>query len=188
MPSTPPVSRILRGRGVRPNRAAHARGARGRGRHPATVWRARPGHGHWKGFIPAFGQDLAKAAEARGAFVGSTLGTAVPHLHSNKVDMFCGLNPTPQRVLAVDVSHLLFKDLFTLVARPGVRPATWEDLNSPSARIARKVGPSNDQVISKICPKAEIQRRKSGPETTPAVRAGRADCQVLVALLALNVG
>jgi polar amino acid transport system substrate-binding protein len=142
--------------------------------------------GEWKGFIPAFGRDLAKAAEAKVEFVESTWGTAVLDLQSNKVDIFFGLNPTPQRALAIDFSHPLFNNLFTLVARPGFRPATWDELNSPNARIALEVGTSYDQVITEICPKAEIQRLKSGPEATLAVQAGKADCQVLVALLALT--
>jgi polar amino acid transport system substrate-binding protein len=142
--------------------------------------------GEWHGFIPAFGRDLAKAAEAQVEFVESTWGTAVLDLQSNKVDVFFGLNPTPQRALAIDFTHPLFNNLFTLVARPGFTPATWDALNSPSVRIALEVGTSYDQVITEICPKAQIQRLKSGPEATLAVQAGKADCQVLVALLALT--
>ncbi len=142
--------------------------------------------GEWRGFIPDFGRDLAKAAEAKVEFVESTWGTAVLDLQSNKVDVFFGLNPTPQRALAIDFTHPLFNNLFTLVARPGFRPATWDALNSPSVRIALEVGTSYDQVITEICPKAEIQRLKSGPEATLAVQAGKADCQVLVALLAMT--
>lgn len=142
--------------------------------------------GAWQGFIPNFGRDLAKAAEAQVAFVESTWGTAVLDLQSNKIDVFFGLNPTPQRALAIDFTHPLFNNLFTLVARPGFKPATWDELNSPSVRIALEVGTSYDQVITEICPNAEIQRLKSGPEATLAVQAGKADCQVLVALLALT--
>jgi polar amino acid transport system substrate-binding protein len=142
--------------------------------------------GEWRGFIPEFGRDLAKASEAKVEFVESTWGTAVLDLQSNKLDVFFGLNPTPQRALAIDFTQPLFNNLFTLVARPGFKPATWDELNSPSVRIALEVGTSYDQVITEICPKAEIQRLKSGPEATLAVQAGKADCQVLVALLALT--
>jgi polar amino acid transport system substrate-binding protein len=142
--------------------------------------------GEWQGFIPAFGRDLAKAAEANVQFVESTWGTAVLDLQSAKIDVFFGLNPTPQRALAIDFTHPLFNNLFTLVARPGFHPAAWDELNAPSVRIALEVGTSYDQVISEICPKADIQRMKSGPEATLAVQAGKADCQVLVALLALT--
>ena len=42
-------------------------------------------------------------------------------------------------------------------------------------------------MISESCPKATVLRLKSNNEATLAVQAGKADCQVMVALLALSV-
>lgn len=142
--------------------------------------------GEWRGFIPAFGRDLAKAIDAEAAFVEATWGNAVLDLQADKVDIFFGLNPTPQRALAIDFTHPLFNNVFTLIARPGFRPATWAELNNPSVRIAMEIGTSYDQVISETCPGATFLRLKTNNEATLAVQAGKADCQVLVALLALS--
>jgi polar amino acid transport system substrate-binding protein len=143
--------------------------------------------GEWRGFIPAYGRDLAKALDAQVEFVETNWGNAVLDLQSDKVDIFFGLNPTPQRALAIDFTHPLFNNLFTLIARAGFRPATWDELNDPSIRIAMEIGTSYDQVISEICPRATLVRLKSNNEATLAVQAGKADCQVLVALLTLSV-
>jgi polar amino acid transport system substrate-binding protein len=62
----------------------------------------------------------------------------------------------------------------------------WEAMNAPSVRIALEIGTSYDQVISETCPKAAFLRLKSNNEATLAVQTDKADCQVLVALLALS--
>jgi len=142
--------------------------------------------GEWRGFIPSFGRDLAKALDARTEFVETNWGNAVLDLQADKVDIFFGLNPTPQRALAIDFTHPLFNNLFTLIARPAFRPATWDEMNTPSVRIALEIGTSYDQVISETCPNATFLRLKSNNEATLAVQTGKADCQVLVALLALS--
>jgi polar amino acid transport system substrate-binding protein len=143
--------------------------------------------GEWQGFIPAFGRDLAKALDSQAEFVESNWGNAVLDLQADKVDIFFGLNPTPQRALAIDFSHPLFNNLFTLIGRPGFTPATWGALNDPAVRIALEIGTSYDQVISESCPRATVLRLKTNNDATLAVQAGRADCQVLVALLALSI-
>jgi polar amino acid transport system substrate-binding protein len=143
--------------------------------------------GEWRGFIPAFGRDLAQTLDAEVAFVETTWGSAVLDLQADKVDIFFGLNPTPRRALAVDFTHPLFNNLFTLVARPGFRPATWEALNDPAVRVALEIGTSYDQVISETCPRASFLRLKTNNDASLAVQAGKADCQVLVALLAMAV-
>ena len=42
----------------------------------------------WRGFIPAYGHDLAKALDAEPEFVESTWGNAVLDLRADKVDIF----------------------------------------------------------------------------------------------------
>jgi len=142
--------------------------------------------GEWRGFIPDFGRDLAKALDANAEFVETNWGNAVLDLQADKVDIFFGLNPTPQRALAIDFTHPLFNNLFTLIARPDFRPATWDAMNTPSVRIALEIGTSYDEVLCETCPQATFLRLKSNNDATLAVQAGKADCQVLVALLALS--
>jgi polar amino acid transport system substrate-binding protein len=59
-------------------------------------------------------------------------------------------------------------------------------MNTPSVRIALEIGTSYDEVLSETCPQATFLRLKSNNDATLAVQAGKADCQVLVALLALS--
>jgi polar amino acid transport system substrate-binding protein len=142
--------------------------------------------GEWRGCIPEFGRDLAKALDAKAAFVETNWDNAVLDLQADKVAICFGLNPTPQRALAIDFTHPLFNNLFTLNARLGFRKATWDAMNVPAVRVALEIGTSYDQAISETCPKATFVRPKSNNEATLAVQTGKADCQVLVALLALS--
>jgi polar amino acid transport system substrate-binding protein len=114
------------------------------------------------------------------------LGNAVLDLRADKVGIFFGRNPTPQRALAIDFTHPLFNNLFTFNARPGFRPVTWDAMNAPAVRIALEIGTSYDQAISAGCPKATLVRLKCNNEATLAVQTRKAECQVLVALRALS--
>jgi polar amino acid transport system substrate-binding protein len=58
--------------------------------------------GEWRGFIPAFGHDLAKELDSMPEFVETNFGTAVLALQADKIDIFFGVNPLPQRTLAID--------------------------------------------------------------------------------------
>jgi len=44
--------------------------------------------GEWRGFIPDFGRDLAKALDANAEFVETNWGNAVLDLQADKVDIF----------------------------------------------------------------------------------------------------
>ncbi len=142
--------------------------------------------GAWTGFCVSMGEDLAKSMEAELEISETTWGNAVLDLQANKLDVFFGLNPTPQRALVVDFSDPLFNNAFVLLARKDFSPTTWAELNDPKVKIAVDIGSSHDQMITKTCPKAEIIRLEKSADASLAVQTGRADAQVLVTVLALT--
>jgi polar amino acid transport system substrate-binding protein len=146
-----------------------------------------PASGEWQGFMIDFGHDLATTLGVKLDIQETTWGNAVLDLEANKIDLFFGLNPTPQRALVVDFSDPLFNNAFVLLARKDFTATTWESLNNPGFRVAVDQGSSHDQMITRTCPNATIIRFESAPTATLALQSGRADAQVLVIILALPV-
>ncbi len=145
-----------------------------------------PATGAWAGFMIDIARDLAVEHGARIAPVESTWGNAVLDVVSDKVDIFFCLAPTPQRALAVDFSTPLYENAFALIARQGFTPQRWQDLNRPEVRIALELGTVYDQKVATLCPQATVIRLKTNNDAVMAVQAGRADCQILVVILALT--
>lgn len=146
-----------------------------------------PATGDWQGFMIDFGHDLAASLKVSLEIHETTWGNAVLDLESNKIDIFFGLNPTPQRKLVVDFSDPLFDNAFVLLAHNDFTASTWESLNRPDFKVAVDNGSSHDQMITRTCPNATILRFDSAPDATLALQSGRADAQVLVIILALPV-
>lgn len=143
--------------------------------------------GQWQGFMIDFANDLAASLKVKLDINETTWGNSVLDLQSNKIDVFFGLNPTPQRALVVDFSDPLFNNAFVLVARKDFSPKTWEEMNKPDVKIAVDIGSSHDAVVTKMCPNAQIIRLEKAADATLAVQTGRADAQVLAVVLALTV-
>ena len=142
--------------------------------------------GEWRGFLIDISKDLAGELGATVQPVESTWGNAVLDLQANKVDIFFGLAPTPQRALVVDFTSPLYQNAFALIARKGFNPSTWAELDDPAVRIALETGTQYDQAIPLLCPKAAVTRLKTNNEAMLAVQAGRADCQIIVVIFALT--
>ncbi|MDB5947538.1 MAG: transporter substrate-binding protein [Ramlibacter sp.] len=142
--------------------------------------------GEWQGFMIDFAKSLAASLGVKLDVTETTWGNSVLDLQSNKIDVFFGLNPTPARALVVDFSDPLFNNAFVLVARKGFQARTWAELNDPKVRIAVDMGSSHDQMVTKLCPNAQITRLEKSADATLAVQMGRADAQVLVTVLALT--
>lgn len=141
----------------------------------------------WQGFMIDFAKSLAGSLNVKLDINETTWGNSVLDLQSNKIDVFFGLNPTPQRALVVDFSDPLFNNAFVLVARKDFNPKTWEELNKPDVKVAVDIGSSHDQMVTKTLPNAQIIRLEKAADATLAVQTGRADCQVLAVVLALTV-
>lgn len=142
--------------------------------------------GEWQGFMIDFAKSLAASLAVKLEVTETTWGNSVLDLQSNKIDVFFGLNPTPARAEVVNFSDPLFNNAFVLVARKGFAPKTWAELNDPKVRIAVDIGSSHDQLVTKLCPNAQVTRLEKSADATLAVQMGRADVQVLVTVLALT--
>src|SRR5690606_1400672 len=107
-------------------------------------------------------------------------------LQSNKIDLAFAVNPTPERALMVDFATPILVHSFTAVTRKGFpKPETWNDLNKPEVRIAVDMGSSHELIARRYAPRANILAFKSRDEAVLAVATGRADCNVVLAILAV---
>jgi polar amino acid transport system substrate-binding protein len=141
--------------------------------------------GQWTGFCVSMGQDLAKSMEAELEVAETTWGTALLDLQSNKIDIMFGLSPTPARALVLEFSQPILNNTFTIVAKSGFAPKTWEDLNKPEVRVAVDIGSTHDIFARRILPKCTLVALKTPDEATLAVQTGRADCVIQVIMLSM---
>ncbi len=143
--------------------------------------------GSWRGFYVDICQKLADDLGLKLSILETTWGNSVLDLQADKVDVFFGLNPTPERQKVIDFSGPVFRNAFTMVTRKGLEAKTWEDFDKPEMRIAVDAGSSHDAAVSRHAAKAEVARLKTASDATAALQAGRADAQCLVLILALTL-
>jgi len=143
--------------------------------------------GKWGGFYIDLSQALADELEAELEITETTWGNSVLELQSGKIDIFFGLNPTPKRALVIDFSVPVFNNAFTMIGRKGLDLKTWEEFNNPDIKISVDAGSSQDQVATRLCPKAQISRFKTADEAAAALMAGRVDAQCIVMMLSLTM-
>jgi polar amino acid transport system substrate-binding protein len=107
-------------------------------------------------------------------------------LQSNKVDMGFALNPTPARALSISFSHPMITHPFGCLAKHGLAPKTWDDLNKPELTIVFDIGSLHETAARRYCPKAKLVGYKTRDECTLALQSGRADAHIQAALLGLS--
>ena len=139
--------------------------------------------GEWKGFMVDLGRDLAKYLKVDVEWVETTWGNAVLDVQTNKIDCQLGMAPSPARREVVDFSAPIFQNYNTVVAKKGFNFERWEQLNSPSVKVAVDVGSSHDQLVTRILPKATVLPFETSAAATMALQAGHVECQVMVILL-----
>ena len=142
--------------------------------------------GEWKGAAIEFAKDIAKVFDAKLEYVESTYGGSVLELQSNKVDLAFALNPTPQRALSIGFTRPFFIHPFGCLAKKGMDPKTWADINKPEIRIACDLGSLHEVAARRFAPKAEITAYKSRDDATLALQSGRADVLILAVILGLS--
>ena len=138
----------------------------------------------WDGFGPEFAESLAHKFGAHVEFVETTWGNSVLDLQSNKIDVMFGMAPTPARREVVGFTDTLFDNTYTVVCKKGYPPKTWAQLNAPDVKVAVDIGSSHDQLATRVLPQANVSRLENSGAATMALQSGRADCQILVVLLA----
>lgn len=143
--------------------------------------------GEWQGFCVDFSRSLAASLGARLQIVETTWGNSVMDLQSNKIDCMFGLGPTEQRQKMVGFSQPLFQNTFTLIARKGFDPKTWEEANHAGMRYSVDMGSNQDAFASRTLGQANVRRYDTSGDATLALQTGQVDAQVLVVLLAATV-
>ncbi|WP_339115111.1 transporter substrate-binding domain-containing protein [Thioclava sp. GXIMD2076] len=141
--------------------------------------------GKWRGFYIDICQKLADDLGLKLDITETTWGNSVLELQANKLDVFFGLNPTPERQKVIDFSGPVFKNAFSLVTKKGVEGKTWKDFDKAELSIAVDAGSSHDAAVTRHLPDANVVRLKTQSDATAAVMTGRADAQCLVLILAL---
>ena len=119
-------------------------------------------------------------------YIESTYGGSVLDLQSNKIDLAFALNPTPQRALVISFTKPFFIHPYGCLAKKGMDPKTWGDINQPGLRIACDLGSLHETAARRFAPKAEITAYKTRDEATLAFQSGRADVFILAAILGLS--
>ena len=142
--------------------------------------------GEWKGAAIDFARDIAKVFDAKLEYVESTYGGSVLDLQSNKIDLAFALNPTPQRALVIAFTKPFFIHPFGCLAKKGMDPKTWDDINKPEIRIACDLGSLHEVAARRFAPKAQITAYKSRDDATLAFQSGRADVFILATILGLS--
>jgi polar amino acid transport system substrate-binding protein len=142
--------------------------------------------GEWSGAAISMAQDIAKVFAAQLTYVESTYGNSVLDLQSNKVDLAFALNPTPARALSIGFTDPMIVHPFGCLAKKGLAPATWDDLNKPELTIVFDIGSLHETAARRYCPKANLVGFKTRDECTLALQSGRADAHIQAALLGLS--
>ena len=142
--------------------------------------------GEWSGACISMAKDIASVFDARLDYLESTYGNSVLDLQSNKVDIAFALNATPQRALSITFTDPVITHPFGCLAKKGLEPKTWDDLNKPELTIVFDIGSLHDTAAHRYCPKAHLVGYKTRDECTLALQSGRADAHIQAALLGLS--
>jgi polar amino acid transport system substrate-binding protein len=142
--------------------------------------------GQWSGACIDMASDIAKVFDAKLEYVESTYGNSVLDLQSNKVDLAFALNPTPARALSIAFTHPMIIHPFGCLARQGLDPKTWDDLNKPELRVVYDIGSLHETAAKRYCAKAQLTGYKTRDECTLALQSGRADAHIQAAMLGLS--
>jgi polar amino acid transport system substrate-binding protein len=142
--------------------------------------------GEWSGACIDMAKDIAKVFDAKLEYVESTYGNSVLDLQSNKVDLAFALNPTPARALSIAFTHPMIIHPFGCVARKGLVPKTWDDINKPEIKIVFDIGSLHETAAKRYCQKAQLTGFKDRNECLLNMQSGRADVHILAAILGLS--
>jgi polar amino acid transport system substrate-binding protein len=142
--------------------------------------------GEWSGSAIEMAKDIAKIWDAKLEYVESTYGNSVLDLQSNKVDLAFALNPTPQRALSIGFTRPMIIHPFGCIARKGFDPKTWDDINKPEVRVVCDLGSLHEVSARRFAPKSQITAFKTRDEAILALQAGRADVDILAAMLGIT--
>ncbi len=142
--------------------------------------------GKWSGASISMALDIAKIFDAKLEYVEATYATSVLDLQTNKVDLAFALNPTPLRALSIGFTDPMIVHPFGCIARKGFTAHTWADINKPNVRVVCDLGSLHETLARRYASKAQITAFKTRDEAILALQSGRADVDILAALLGIT--
>jgi polar amino acid transport system substrate-binding protein len=75
---------------------------------------------------------------------------------------------------------------FGVVAKKGFLPSTWDEINKPEVRVAVDLGSLHEVSARRFAPKSTITAYKNRDDAILAMSGGRADVDVLAAMLGIT--
>lgn len=142
--------------------------------------------GKWGGACIEMADSIAKVLGAKLQYVEATYGTSVLDLQTDKVDLCFALNPTPERALAIRFTHPMLIHPFGCLAKPGLEPKSWSDIDKPDIRISFDIGSLHETVARRFAPKAQLMGFPNRDQAILALQSGRVDVDILAAMLGLS--
>jgi polar amino acid transport system substrate-binding protein len=143
-------------------------------------------NGSWSGAAIDMANSIAAVFNAKLEYVEATYGTSVLDLQTNKVDLAFALNPTPQRALSIGFTHPMIIHPFGCLAKQGLDPKTWDDINKPDMRVAFDIGSVHEVCAKRFAPNAQHVGFATRDQCILALQSGRVDVDILAALLGLS--
>lgn len=130
----------------------------------------------WRGIAVMLGKDIADSLGANVEIVELSWASAIAAIQTGQVDLFLGLDGTPQRAAAVEFIHTpVYKYGVVFFGREDLATATWADLNKPEVRLGIVNGTNFDAMIQEYAPNASVQRFPSTSEVLAAFQTGQID-------------
>jgi polar amino acid transport system substrate-binding protein len=142
--------------------------------------------GNWSGSCIEMAKSIAQVFGAKLDYIEATYGTSVLDLQTNKVDLAFALNPTPQRALSIGFTHPMIIHPFGCLAKHGLNPTKWDDLNKPDLRVSFDIGSLHETLSRRFAPDAQHVGFPNTDQAILALQTGRVDVVILAALLGLG--
>lgn len=134
------------------------------------------GNDTWRGVAVMLGQEVANSLGAEVEIVELSWAGAVAAIQTGQVDLFFGLDGTPQRAAAIEFIHApVYKYGVVFFGRDDLPVSTWADLDNPEVKLGVVNGTNFDSMLQKFAPNASVQRFPSTSEVLAAFQTGQID-------------
>lgn len=134
------------------------------------------GNDTWRGISVRMGMNLAEALGAEVEIVELTWASAIAAIQNGQVDLFFGLDGTPQRAAAVEFVHQpVYRYAFVFYGKDEVKADSWTDLDTADITIGLVVGTNFETVLAEFAPNATVKRFQSSSEVMAAFQTGQID-------------
>lgn len=130
----------------------------------------------WRGVAVLLGKEVAESLGVEVEIVELSWAGAIAAIQTNQVDLFFGLDGTPQRAAAIEFIHApAYKYAVVFFGNEALEINSWADLNKPEIKLGVVNGTNFDSMIQKLAPNANLQRFPSTSEVLAAFQTGQID-------------